>query len=359
MTKSEKYRQETGKYASAGVHLDAGNKLIDLIRPIARTTARSGAEAKIGSFGGIFDLKKTGFTDPLLVAANDGVGTKVKIAAESKIHSTIGVDLVAMCVNDLIVHGAEPLFFLDYYATGYLETTVATEIIKGVAKGCQEAGCALIGGETAEMPGIYQRKEYDLAGFAVGAVERHRLLPQKELTRGDLLLGLASSGLHSNGFSLVRKLITESGLKWNDPAPFMTSQSLAQSILTPTRIYVKSLLTALRAYSSIKALVHVTGGGFEENIPRVLTNELTAWIDLSQIRPQPVFHWLARKGKITQEEMLNTFNCGIGMILIIAKEEKEKIITTLTQAGEEVFTLGALIERKGQTQIRFTENLSL
>src|SRR3954451_12585534 len=299
-------------YADAGVDIDAGNRMVELIKPHVRSTRRRGADAEIGSFGGLFDVKAAGFIDPILVAANDGVGTKVKIAIESGIHHTIGIDLVAMCVNDLVVQGAEPLFFLDYYATGKLDPDAGAAIVQGIAAGCREAGCALIGGETAEMPGLYAEGDYDLAGFAVGAAERGTLLPRPDIIAGDVLLGLPSSGVHSNGFSLVRRIVELSGLSWQAPAPFAPDRSLGDALLEPTRIYVKPLLAAIRATGAIKALAHITGGGFPDNIPRVLPKGLGAILDLGAIPVPPVFGWLAKTGGVTETEMLRTFNCGIG-----------------------------------------------
>ena len=303
-------------YAQAGVDIDAGNEMVDRIKPLVRATRRPGADAEIGGFGGLFDLKAAGFTDPILVAANDGVGTKVKIAIESGIHDTVGIDLVAMCVNDLIVQGAEPLFFLDYYATGKLDPATGAAIVKGIAAGCIESGCALIGGETAEMPGMYAGDDYDLAGFAVGAAERGRLLPRGDLKPGDVLFGLPSSGVHSNGFSLVRRIVALSGLAWDADAPFAPGRTLAQALLAPTRLYVKPLLAALKATDGIKALAHITGGGFPDNIPRVLPEGLGVSLDLSAIPVPPVFGWLATTGNVAEREMLRTFNCGVGMIVV-------------------------------------------
>ena len=261
-------------YAQAGVDIDAGNRMVELIKPLVRATARAGADAEIGGFGGLFDLKRLGMTDPILVAATDGVGTKVKIAIETGRHDTIGIDLVAMSVNDLVVQGAEPLFFLDYYACGKLEPEIGAAVVAGISLGCREAGCALIGGETAEMPGLYQGDDYDLAGFAVGAVERGEVLPRGDIAAGDVIIGLASSGVHSNGFSLVRKVVAKTGLAWSAPAPFAPEQTLGEAILTPTRIYVKSCLAAIRATKAVKGLAHITGGGFPDNIPRVLPKGL-------------------------------------------------------------------------------------
>jgi phosphoribosylformylglycinamidine cyclo-ligase len=333
-------------YADAGVDIDAGNAMVDAIKPLVRSTRRAGADGEIGGFGGLFDLKAAGFTDPILVAANDGVGTKVKIAIETGIHDTVGIDLVAMCVNDLVVQGAEPLFFLDYYATGKLEPAAGVAIVKGIAAGCRLAGCALIGGETAEMPGLYAQGDYDLAGFAVGAAERGRLLPSSDLGAGDVILGLPSSGVHSNGFSLVRRIVAREGLAWDAPAPFAPERSLGEALLEPTRIYVKPLLSAIRATGAIKALAHITGGGFPENIPRVLGEGLGAHLDLSTIRVPPVFGWLASAGGVAQSEMLRTFNCGVGMIVVVAVEAQEQVMQALMAAGEKPFRLGEIVARR-------------
>ena len=276
-------------YAQAGVDIDAGNRMVDLIKPLVKATARPGADSEIGGFGGLFDLKGAGFTDPVLVAATDGVGTKVKIAIETGKHDTIGIDLVAMSVNDLVVQGAEPLFFLDYYACGKLSPEMGAAVVAGIAIGCREAGCALIGGETAEMPGLYAGDDYDLAGFAVGAAERGQLLPRGDIAAGDVLIGLAASGVHSNGYSLVRKVVEKTGLAWDAPAPFAPEQSLGEAILTPTRIYVKACLAALRETKAVKGLAHITGGGFTENVPRVLPKGLGARIDLAKVPLLPVF----------------------------------------------------------------------
>ena len=294
-------------YAQAGVDIDAGNEMVNRIKPLVRSTRRPGADGEIGGFGGLFDLKAAGFSDPVLVAANDGVGTKLKVAIEAGIHDTVGIDLVAMCVNDLVVQGAEPLFFLDYFATGKLDPEQGAAIVSGIAQGCLQAGCALIGGETAEMPGMYRDGDYDLAGFAVGAAERGQLLPSGTLAEGDVLLGLASSGVHSNGYSLVRRIVEMSGLDYAAPAPFDASTSLGAALLEPTRIYVKSLLAAIRETGAIRALAHITGGGFPENLPRVLPEGLAAEIDLGAIQPPAVFSWLAQTGGVAAEEMLRTF----------------------------------------------------
>ena len=335
-------------YAQAGVDIDAGARMVEMIKPLVRATRRAGADGEIGGFGGLFDLKATGFKDPVLVAANDGVGTKVKIAIESNIHDTVGIDLVAMCVNDLVVQGAEPLFFLDYYATGKLDPVIGAAVVSGIAKGCIEAGCALIGGETAEMPGLYAKADYDLAGFSVGAVERNAILPRKDVAVGDIVLGLPSSGVHSNGFSLVRRIIEQSGLAWNAPAPFAPSQTLAHALLIPTRIYVKALLAALRATPHIKALAHVTGGGFPENLPRVLPKGLGIDLDLSAIHVPPVFGWLAKTGNVAPTEMIRAFNCGIGMIVVTAAAHAGDVERALVDAGEHPVRIGTVVEAKGE-----------
>lgn len=342
-------------YAQSGVDIDAGNAMVEDIKPLVRATKRPGADAEIGGFGGLFDLKAAGFRDPILVAANDGVGTKVKIAIESGIHHTIGIDLVAMCVNDLIVQGAEPLFFLDYYATGKLDPSIGAAIVKGIAQGCIDSGCALIGGETAEMPGLYAKGDYDLAGFAVGAAERGTLLPKKDIKAGDVILGLRSSGVHSNGFSLVRRIIERAQLSYDAPAPFAPNMSLAEALLVPTRLYVKPLLSALKATAKIKALAHITGGGFPDNIPRILPDSVDAHLDLSSIPVLPVFKWLAQIGGVNADEMLRTFNCGIGMIVVCAADDRVEVERALVAAGEAPVTLGNLIPTKnGPTRVHYS-----
>jgi phosphoribosylformylglycinamidine cyclo-ligase len=347
-------------YAQAGVDIDAGNAMVDQIKPLVRATRRPGADAEIGGFGGLFDLKAAGFSDPILVAANDGVGTKVKIAIESGLHSTIGIDLVAMCVNDLVVQGAEPLLFLDYYATGKLDPKVGVEIVRGIADGCRQAGCALIGGETAEMPGLYAEKDYDLAGFAVGAAERGTLLPRADLKPGDVVFGLPSSGVHSNGYSLVRRIVALTGLSWEAPAPFAPGETLAEALLEPTRIYVKPLLAALKATNGIKALAHITGGGFPDNIPRVLPEGLGVALDLSAIPAPPVFGWLARTGAVAEREMLRTFNCGIGMIVAAQAGKADEVLAALKAAGEAPVRLGEVVPvAAGAEQVGYRGTLSL
>ena len=341
-------------YADAGVDIDAGNALVNAIKPLIAATRRPGADGSIGGFGGVFDLAATGYKDPLLVAANDGVGTKLKIAIDTGVHHTIGIDLVAMCVNDLIVQGAEPLFFLDYFATGKLDNGVAEQVIAGIAKGCEIAGCALTGGETAEMPGMYAKGDYDLGGFSVGAVERDDLLPSG-VSDGDVLLGLASSGVHSNGYSQVRRIVERSGLSWDAPSPF-SDGTLAEALLEPTRIYVRSVLAALKAHDSIKGLAHITGGGLTENLPRVLPNSLCADIDLASHTPPSVFNWLRVEGAVEEAEMLRTFNCGIGMVVIVSAPEADVVAQTLVDNGEAVSMLGSL--RPGDGEVRFAGSLN-
>jgi phosphoribosylformylglycinamidine cyclo-ligase len=347
-------------YAAAGVDIDAGNRMVELIKPLVKATARRGADAEIGGFGGLFDLKRAGFRDPVLVAGTDGVGTKVKIAIETGIHRTIGIDLVAMSVNDLVVQGAEPLFFLDYFACGKLDPKTGAAVVGGIADGCRQAGCALIGGETAEMPGVYHGDDYDLAGFAVGAVERDAILPRRDINAGDIILGLASSGVHSNGFSLVRKVAAKAKLKWNAPAPFDKKKKLGAAVLAPTRIYVKPVLTAIRKTKAVKALAHITGGGFPDNIPRVLPQHLGAHIDLTRVPVLPVFRWLAEAGEIAEREMLRTFNCGIGMIAVVEPRAAETVAAVLKREGEKVVRLGELVPAtKGKPRVIYSGQLDI
>jgi phosphoribosylformylglycinamidine cyclo-ligase len=346
-------------YADSGVDIDAGNRLVDLIKPMVRATARAGADAEIGGFGGLFDLKAAGFTDPVLVAATDGVGTKVKIAIDAGIHDSIGIDLVAMSVNDLVVQGAEPLFFLDYFACGKLEPETTAAIIAGIAEGCRESGCALIGGETAEMPGLYKDGDYDLGGFAVGAAERGTLLPRPDIEIGDAVIGLASSGLHSNGFSLVRKIVELSGLAFDVQAPFSPVMTLGGALLTPTRLYVKSCLRAIRESGAVKGLAHITGGGFTDNIPRVLPKNLGVGIDLAQLQVLPVFKWLAEQGGVAELEMLRTFNCGIGMIAIVKSEAIKQVTDIFSASGEAVTVLGEVIPATGEHRVVYNGYLNL
>ncbi|MFK7752424.1 MAG: phosphoribosylformylglycinamidine cyclo-ligase [Sedimentitalea sp.] len=340
----------TGKngmtYAEAGVDIDAGNALVDRIKPAAKSTARPGVMSALGGFGALFDLKGAGFSDPILVAATDGVGTKLRIAIDTGHVDGVGIDLVAMCVNDLVCQGAEPLFFLDYFATGKLETDTAARIIEGIAAGCLQSGCALIGGETAEMPGMYPPGDFDLAGFAVGAMERGQDLP-RDVAPGDVVLGLASDGVHSNGYSLVRRIVAETGLGWDDAAPFGDG-TLGQALLRPTRLFVKPALAAVRD-GGVHALGHITGGGITENLPRVLPDTCGADIDLNAWSLPPVFDWLARSGGVSEAEMLKTFNCGIGMALVVAPDRADAIALLLQGAGETVATLGIVREGGGIT----------
>jgi phosphoribosylformylglycinamidine cyclo-ligase len=335
-------------YADAGVDIDAGNSLVERIKPAAKRTARSGVMSGLGGFGALFDLKAAGFVDPVLVAATDGVGTKLRIAIDTGHVDTIGIDLVAMCVNDLVCQGAEPLFFLDYFATGKLELDQATRIINGIAAGCEASGCALIGGETAEMPGMYHKGDFDLAGFAVGAMERGADLP-RDVVAGDVLLGLASDGVHSNGYSLVRRIVDLSGLGWADDAPFADG-SLGEVLLTPTRLYVQSALAAVRA-GGVHALAHITGGGLTENLPRVLPDDLGADIDLGSWALPPVFGWLVQTGGMAQAELLKTFNAGIGMVLVVDAGRAEALAAVLAAAGETVHRIGTVTQGAG---IRYT-----
>lgn len=346
-------------YADSGVDIDAGNRLVKLIKPMVRATARPGAEAEIGGFGGLFDLKAAGFADPVLVAATDGVGTKLKIAIEAGLHGGIGIDLVAMSVNDLVVQGAEPLFFLDYFACGKLDPEAAAAIVAGIAEGCRESGCALIGGETAEMPGLYKDDDYDLAGFAVGAAERGKLLPRPDIKAGDAVIGLASSGIHSNGFSLVRKIVARSGAALGAPAPFQPVMTLGAALLTPTRLYVKSCLRAISETGAVNALAHITGGGLSENIPRVLPGHLGVGIDLARLQVPPVFKWLAEQGSVAEPEMLRTFNCGVGMIAIVRPDDIEAVSDVFAANGETVTHLGEVIPASGEHRVVYNGHLDL
>lgn len=338
-------------YKDAGVDIDAGNALVQAIKPLAKSTTRSGADAALGGFGALFDLKAAGFQDPVLVAATDGVGTKLRVAITAGRHGTVGIDLVAMSVNDLVVQGAEPLFFLDYYATGRLQVDVARDVVAGIAEGCRQAGCALIGGETAEMPGMYEDGDYDIAGFAVGAAERGQLLDGSGVAAGDVVIGLAASGIHSNGYSLVRRIVERTGLGYDAPAPFRSGQSLGEALLTPTRIYVKSCLAAVRA-GHVKALAHITGGGFWENIPRVLPDDVAAELDADALPLPPVFRWLAEEGAVSAHEMARTFNCGVGMIAVVPADRAEAALAVFQEHGEDARVIGRMIARDGGEAVR-------
>ena len=329
-------------YAQAGVDIDAGNALVERIKPLAKATRRPGAEASLGGFGALFDLKAAGYSDPLLVTTTDGVGTKLKVAIETGRHDTVGIDLVAMCVNDLLAQGAEPLLFLDYFATGKLDVDGAATVVAGIAEGCRQAGCALVGGETAEMPGMYAPGDYDMAGFCVGAVDRDKVLPKlSEQGVGDLLIGLGSSGPHSNGYSLIRRIVERSGLAWEAEAPFEAGKSLAEALLAPTRIYVKTVLPHLKA-GRIKGLAHITGGGLIENPPRAIAEGLAPRFDWNAWAPPPVFEWLQQVGGVDDHELRRTFNCGVGLVLIVDPHDLPDVLEGLARAGEDAFVIGEL-----------------
>jgi phosphoribosylaminoimidazole synthetase len=335
-------RQNGLTYAQAGVDIDAGAALVERIKPLARATRRPGADAALGGFGALFDLKAAGFSDPLLVTTTDGVGTKLKIAIETGQHDTVGIDLVAMCVNDLLAQGAEPLLFLDYFATGKLDVEAAARVVGGIAEGCRQAGCALVGGETAEMPGMYAEGDYDLAGFSLGAVERGAVLPRlSEQRAGDVIIGLASSGPHSNGYSLVRRIVERSGLDWSAASPFSDDETLASALMRPTRIYVRQVLPQIRA-GRISACAHITGGGLIENPPRVIAEGLTARFDWNAWTPAPVFNWLQAAGGVSDMEMRRTFNCGVGLMLTVRPEDAGDVLAGLIEAGEDAFVCGEL-----------------
>ena len=342
-------------YKQAGVDIEAGAALVERIKPHVKATARSGVVSDIGGFGAFFDLKQAGYEDPVLVSSTDGVGTKLKIAIDTGIHDTVGIDLVAMCVNDIIVQGAEPLFFLDYFATGKLDNDVAEAVICGITEGCRQAGCALIGGETAEMPGVYAPGDYDLAGFAVGAVARADVITGEDIAQGDVILGLASSGPHSNGYSLIRKLAQQSE-GYDRPAPFDSGKTLGQALLTPTRIYVKPLLKALREKSDgrplVKGMAHITGGGLLENLPRVIPDSLMAVLDAASWPLPPVFGWLAAAGDLSHDDLARTFNCGIGMAVICRPAHADTLMALLKEQGETVYTIGHIAARAGEDDIR-------
>ena len=342
MSDTQKPLENGLTYADAGVDIDAGEMLVEHIKPLAKSTARPGSEPSLGGFGALFDLKAAGFEDPLIVTTTDGVGTKLKIAIETGRHDGVGVDLVAMCVNDLLAQGAEPLLFLDYYATGRLEIDAARRVVAGIAEGCRQAGCALVGGETAEMPGMYTEGDYDLAGFSLGAVERGHALPYLDRqAAGDVIIGLASTGPHSNGYSLVRKVVEKSGLAWGDDAPFAKDRSLAQALMEPTRIYVKPVLPIMKA-GLVKGAAHITGGGLIENPPRCIAEGLQARFDWNAWPMPAVFQWLAEIGGISDHEMRRTFNCGVGFILIVSPENAEPVLAALLNAGEVAFVCGQL-----------------
>lgn len=333
-------------YKDAGVDIDAGAELVERIKPAVKRTARSGMMGGLGGFGAFFDPKAAGFKDPILVSSTDGVGTKIKIAIDAKRHETIGIDLVAMCVNDLIVQGAEPLFFLDYFATGKLEVGVAQQVIEGIAKGCEMAGCALIGGETAEMPGMYAAGDYDLAGFTVGAVERDEVLTGEKIQEGDIVLGLPSSGVHSNGYSLVRKLVEKAGVSYETPAPFEAGKTMGDVLLAPTRIYVKPMLKAIKQ-GGVKGMAHITGGGLSENIPRVLPSNVAVRLNAESWQRPGIFGWMAKVGAMDAADMARTFNCGLGMVVIVEADKADSIIALLKAEGETAYKVGSVEKRAG------------
>ncbi|MBL8670948.1 MAG: phosphoribosylformylglycinamidine cyclo-ligase [Alphaproteobacteria bacterium] len=334
----------SGSYRRAGVDIDAAGSLVEKIKPLARATLRPGVVGGIGGFSAVFDPRAAGFRDPLLLSTTDGVGTKLKVAFATGRHDDIGIDLVAMCVNDLVVQGATPLFFLDYFATGKLDVGVAETVIAGIARGCQEAACALVGGETAEMPGMYGNGEYDLAGFAVGAVDRERLIDGKRVAAGDVILGLPSSGTHSNGYSLIRRIVADAGLDYAAPAPFAPGRSLGEALLTPTRIYVRAALAAC-ATGHVRAMAHITGGGFPENLPRVYPETLAAQIEIGSWAPPPIFGWLAATGKVPPADMATTFNCGIGLVVIAEAAQAGAVESALRDAGEAPLRIGRMVPR--------------
>lgn len=340
-------------YAQAGVNIDAGEALVERIKPFAKATARKGTDSALGGFGGLFDLSSLGYKEPVLVSGTDGVGTKLKVAQAIGKHDTIGIDLVAMCVNDIVVQGAEPLFFLDYFACGKLDVDVAADVVKGIAEGCKMAGCALVGGETAEMPGMYAAGEYDLAGFTVGVVEKKQILPRNDIKAGDVVIGLASSGIHSNGYSLVRYIIEKAGLNFNSPAPFAAGITLGEAILIPTRIYVSSALKAIKT-GHVKALAHITGGGLTDNLPRVLQDGISLKINPNAWELPNIFKWLQEKGNVERLEMVRTFNCGIGMAIIAEKEYVDILIKNLTESGEKCFVIGEAIAKAGEPEVVYS-----
>ena len=348
-------KQPSLTYKDAGVDIDAGEALVQRIGPAAKATRRRGADADLGGFGGLFDLKAAGFKDPILVSGTDGVGTKLKLAIDTRRFADIGQDLVAMCVNDIVVQGAEPLFFLDYYATGKLEVESAATVVEGIARACKESGCALIGGETAEMPGLYAKGDFDLAGFAVGAVERDAILPKLETMKaGDVLIGITSSGLHSNGYSLVRKVVEKSGLPLDAAAPFAPGKTLGEALLTPTRLYVKDALAATKT-GGLKGLAHITGGGITDNLPRCLPDGLDGEVDLSAIAVLPVFQWLAKEASIAEAEMLRTFNCGIGMVAVTDEAHADAVIAAFGGG----MRIGKLVAGSGEAKVIYRGALNL
>jgi phosphoribosylformylglycinamidine cyclo-ligase len=359
MTTPENTGRNSLTYKDAGVDIDAGEELVSRIGPAAKATRRPGADANLGGFGGLFDLKAAGFKDPILVASTDGVGTKLKIAIETRLFDGIGQDLVAMCVNDIVVQGAEPLFFLDYYASGKLDVDAAAIVIEGIARACRDSGCALIGGETAEMPGLYAKGDFDLAGFSVGAVERGHILPKlNDMREGDVVIGVASSGVHSNGYSLVRRVVEQSGLAYDAPSPFSKDETLGKALITPTKLYVKSALAAIRS-GHVKGLAHITGGGITENLPRCLPDGFNAEIDLDCWTPPPVFGWLAKSAGIEPREMLRTFNCGVGLIAVTDMKTSGHVIDAFQESGDKAMRIGTLVKGEGEARCVYRGTLKL
>jgi phosphoribosylformylglycinamidine cyclo-ligase len=358
MTSDRKSGRNSLTYKDAGVDIDRGDALVDRIAPFAKATRRPGADAELGGFGGLFDLKAAGFKDPVLVASTDGVGTKLRIAIETRNFKGLGQDLVAMCVNDIVVQGAEPLFFLDYYASGKLEVDDASVVVEGIARACKDSGCALIGGETAEMPGLYAKGDFDLAGFSVGAVERENILPKTDrMQAGDVVIGVASSGVHSNGFSLVRRVVAQLGLNYENAAPFAYEATLGGALLIPTELYVKGALDAIPC--GVSGLAHITGGGITGNVPRALPDGLDAEIDLSAWTPLPVFGWLAQSAGIEEAEMLRTFNCGIGLVAVVAAEGVDKTIAAFAAQQQKATVIGRLVAGDGEAKVVYRGKLKL
>jgi phosphoribosylformylglycinamidine cyclo-ligase len=339
-------------YKAAGVDIEAGDALVEGIKPLAASTRRPGVMQNLGGFAAAFDLKAAGFKDPVVLSGTDGVGTKLIIAEKTGDHTTIGIDLVAMCVNDLVVHGAAPMFFLDYFATGHLEVSTAQTVIAGIAEGCRQAGCALVGGETAEMPDMYAPGTYDLAGFAVGAVERDEMLPRSDLAAGDVVIGIASSGFHSNGYSLLRKIVDRSGLGYDSPAPFDPSTTVGQALLTPTRIYINTCMAAMKA-GGVKAFCHITGGGLTENIPRVLSDDIAMHIDLARADQPAMFRWAAEIAELPADEMLKTFNCGIGMVVVVEAASAETVLSAIRAQGDKADVIGEIRSRDGAEPVTY------
>jgi phosphoribosylformylglycinamidine cyclo-ligase len=339
-------------YKEAGVDIVAGDELVERIKPFAKSTNRAGIMGGLGGFGALFDTKAAGYSDPILVSSTDGVGTKLRIAIDANRHNTVGIDLVAMCVNDILVQGAEPLFFLDYFASSQLNVDTAAQVIEGIAEGCRQANCALIGGETAEMPSMYEKGDYDLAGFSVGAVERSQVITGETIQDGDCVIGIASSGVHSNGYSLVRKIVKDNNLSYQDACPFEPTQSLGEVLLTPTKIYVRSLMPLIKSGGTIKGLAHITGGGLTENIPRVLPDGLGVTLDSKLWNYKPVFHWLKSLGNLSNDDMAVTYNCGLGMVVVVSPDKVESVLTALNAYGETASLVGKVVSTADENRVK-------